>query len=146
MDAELSLRRLGPADYEALCALWRAAGLPTKPEGRDSRAEYERQLSLPNVVFFGLFKGERLVAAVLATHDGRKGWVNRVAVRPDLRRQHLGLELIHACEAWFVECGLGIFACLIEAGNDVSRAVFAAAGFETYEGVTYHTKRLYPGV
>jgi ribosomal protein S18 acetylase RimI-like enzyme len=146
VDAQGAVRRLGPGDYDALCALWRAAGLPIKPEGRDSRAEYERQLSLPHVAFFGRFQDGRLVAAVLATHDGRKGWVNRLAVHPDFRRRHLALELIRVCEAWFVECGVGIFACLIEAGNDASRAVFAAAGYETFPGVTYHTKRLFPGV
>lgn len=141
----MELRRLGRDDHDALMALWDAAGLPAKPEGRDSRGEYVRQLALPQVAFFGLFDGAKLVGSVLATHDGRKGWVNHLAVRASHRRRGLGRTLVRACEQWLDAEGIRIFACLVEAGSDASRALFGTLGYALFEGVTYHTKRLDPG-
>jgi len=139
-------RRLHQQDYAALLALWAAAGLPAKPQGRDSQPDYERQLALPQIAYFGLFEGTELVAAVLATHDGRKGWVNRLAVLPRSRRRGYATHLIQMCEQWLVEQGIEIFACLIEDDNDPSRQAVLRAGYSLYQGVSYLTKRLRPEV
>jgi N-acetylglutamate synthase len=141
-----TLRRLGAADHAALLELWSASGLPCKPHGRDSRAEYERQLELPQVAFFGLFEDGSLIGSALGSHDGRKGWVNRVAVLPERRRRGHGQRLIQACEQWLASCGIEIFACLVEGWNDVSRQTITAAGYQLFEGVSYFTKRLRPDI
>lgn len=146
MADDLVLRRLKPDDYLALLELWTAAGLPYKPHGRDSRAAFERQLALPQIAFLGLFDGDRMIGTSLVTHDGRKGWINRVAVHPDYRRRGLAVRLIRASEEWLASCGIGIFACLIEGYNDPSRATFQAAGYELFEGVAYFTRRVDPEV
>jgi len=146
MSDKLLIRRLTPDDHDALLALWTAAGLPHKPHGRDSRAEFVRQLALPQIAFFGLFDGDRMIGSSLVTHDGRKGWINRVAVHPDHRRRGLAIRLIRESEAWLSSCGIGIFACLIEGHNDASRATFRAAGYELFEGVSYFTRRVRPDV
>lgn len=146
MTHRLTLRRLAADDHAALLELWGRAGLPCKPEGRDSRADFVRQLAVPQIAFFGLFDGERLVGSALATHDGRKGWVNRIAVDPELRRRGLGRRLIAQSEQWLAEQGIEIFACLIEGWNETSRQLVRAAGYEPFEGVGYFTKRLRPDV
>jgi GNAT superfamily N-acetyltransferase len=146
MPDRFSLRRLAADDHAALLELWLLAGLPCKPEGRDSPADFVRQLGVPQIAFLGLFEGERMVGSALATHDGRKGWVNRVAVHPDFRRLGLGRRLIAASEQWLGEQGIGIFACLIEGWNETSRELVRAAGYQPFEGVGYFTKRLRPDV
>ncbi len=146
MSDALNLRRLNAGDYGALVELWTAAGLPYKPHGRDSRSAFEHQLTLPQIAFFGLFDHDRIIGTSLVTHDGRKGWINRVAVHPDYRRRGLAIRLIRESEQWLVSCGIGIFACLIEGYNDTSRATFKAAGYELFEGVTYFTRRVDPDV
>src|SRR5512133_1139802 len=118
MPDRFNLRRLVADDHAALLELWGLAGLPCKPEGRDSRADFVRQLGVPQIAFLGLFEGDRMVGSALATHDGRKGWVNRVAVRPDFRRLGLGRRLIAASEQWLGAQGIEIFACLIEGWNE----------------------------
>jgi GNAT superfamily N-acetyltransferase len=142
MPESLLLRRLTVGDHAALVALWIDAGLPCKPQGRDSAEEFERQLLLSQIAFFGLFDGHRMVGSALGTNDGRKGWVNRVAVHPDYRRRGLAKRLIHACEEWLASCGIGVFACLVEGWNEASRATVVAAGYELFEGVSYFTKRI----
>jgi len=48
------------------------------------------------LAFFGLFQGEELVGSVLASHDERKGWLNRLAVAPNHRRRGPARRLIAA--------------------------------------------------
>ncbi|MCX7021562.1 MAG: GNAT family N-acetyltransferase [bacterium] len=139
-------RRLETADYYRLVSLWTAAGLEHKPRGRDSRSAFERQLTQGMVAFFGLFRDGELLGSVLASHDGRKGWINRLAVAPAERRKGLARRLIGAAEEWLASRGLEIYACLVEGRNEGSRDAFAACGYEPYPGVIYLTKRVRPEV
>lgn len=135
------------SDYERLVALWSAAGLSFKPAGRDSREAFEQQLDSGRQRVLGVEDGAGdLVGAVVVTHDGRKGWINRLAVHPSHRRQGLGRALIRAAEASLREQGIEIFAALIEPGNDVSLAVFEAAGYQDWPGIHYVSKRDRPDI
>ncbi len=145
---EYELGVLSDVDYPALIALWRRAGLEHKPRGRDSAAEYRRQVALPMVRFIGAWTPveERygvgvLAGSILATHDGRKGWLNRLAVDPRHRRRGLAGRLISAAEAWLRDQGLEIHACLIEGWNTTSLRVLQHYGYLDFEGVHYLTKR-----
>lgn len=129
-------------DYDDLLALWESAGLPYKPEGRDARAELERQANEPTAVYLVAEADGEIVGAVLGTHDGRKGWVNRLAVSPSHRRRGLGGELLAEVERRFTALGIGIFACLVEDWNVDSRVFFEESGYRPFSEITYFTKRL----
>ncbi len=137
---------LGADDYDAVMDLWTAAGLPTRPEGRDSRAQFAAQCAADTQTAIGVRAGDRLVGVVLATHDGRKGWINRLAVHPQFRRQGLRRALIAEAERVLHEQGLRIIAALIEDGNEASLALFERAGYVDYQGLHYVTKRDGPEV
>jgi GNAT superfamily N-acetyltransferase len=83
---------------------------------------------------------------VLATHDGRKGWINRLAVDAASRRRGIGARLVGAAEAWLDAEGMDILACLIESDNPVSMQVFEKLGYIKHEDIIYFAKRKYPGV
>jgi GNAT superfamily N-acetyltransferase len=87
-----------------------------------------------------------VVGTVLATHDGRKGWINRLAVAAALRRRGIGARLIRAAEEWLASEGMDILAGLIEDGNVVSISVFEALGYKKHPEIIYFAKRKYPGV
>ncbi len=141
------IRPFVPADYDRVMELWAEGGLPLKPRGRDSRKSVRRQIGLPNVLFLVAEEGKRgrVVGTVVATHDGRKGWVNRVAVEERLRRRGLGARLVRAAEAWLEAQGMDILACLVEAGNAVSMAVFGKLGYTKHPEIVYFAKRRFPG-
>jgi GNAT superfamily N-acetyltransferase len=130
------------SEYEHIIALWDAAGLKYRPGGRDSRAAIERQIAGGTHTFVGVqTEGGDLIGVVLVTHDGRKGWINRLVVHPDYRRQGIGKTLIAAAEKVLDEQGIGVIAALIEPGNDISLALFASAGYVDWPGMHYVSKR-----
>ncbi len=141
-DAEVLIRELREEDYDALVALWRVAGLPFKPQGRDTREAIARQLQKPTAAYLVAEIGGEVVGAVLGTHDGRKGWINRLAIAPEHRRRSLAARLVAETERRFAAQGVEIFACLVEDWNQDSLAVFEKLGYKPFRRITYFTKRL----
>jgi ribosomal protein S18 acetylase RimI-like enzyme len=125
-----SIRELGLDDYDRLLALWQRAGLHSlKPQGRDSREAMARQLASGIQTILGLEADGKLLGAVTATHDSRKGWINRLAVEPDCRRRGYGARLIAAAEEVLRDQGIRIIAALVESDNSASLALFRKVGY-----------------
>ena len=139
----LHIRRLGLDDYDELLALWQRAGLHSlKPQGRDSRAGLTRQLASTVQTILRLEVNGQLVGAVVATHDSRKGWINRLVVNPDHRRRGYAARLIAAAEETLREQDIHVIAALVESDNPASLALFQKVGYvESDPGIHYLTKR-----
>jgi N-acetylglutamate synthase len=141
---QITLYDLGTDDYDEILALWECAGLPVRPEGRDAPNRFARQMTASQQRVVGLRAGAQMVAVVVLTHDGRKGWINRLAVDPAYRRRGLASRLVAEAEHWFVkDQGLEIWAALIESENRDSQALFAALDYRRHD-VVYVSKRTRP--
>lgn len=141
----ITVRELSMADYDQICAVWAASGLPYKPTGRESREAFQAQLASGVQFPLGAFIGDHIVGVVLATHDSRKGWINRLAVDKDFQRRGVGRALIQAAEALLRAKGLPIVAALVEHHNSASLALFLDEGFHLHE-TYYLSKRDDPDV
>ncbi len=138
---DFTVRRVtSGADHDAILSLWERAGLPFEPAGRDGRAAFERQLASGAQFVYVAERDGRTVGVVLATHDGRKGWINRLAVDPACRRGGLARALVGAAEAALREAGLSIVAALVEAPNPASQALFRALGYQERRDIVYYRK------
>lgn len=118
--------------------------LPIKPKGRDTLQNLNLQIELPRNAFYGALWDSKLVAVAIASHNGRKGWINRVAVSPEFQNQGIASKLIQSCEEFFKAESIKIFACLIEDWNEKSEKLFEKNGYAKYHEVSYYTKRLDP--
>jgi GNAT superfamily N-acetyltransferase len=141
VDAVWTIVTLTANDYDAVLQLWKEAGLSIRASGRDSREQFAAQLASSIQTVIGARDGDRLVGVVVTTHDGRKGWINRLAVHPDYRRQGLGRRLISEAEQTLLDQGMRIIAALIENGNTASLTLFEQVGYVEYPGIHYVTKR-----
>lgn len=128
-------------DYDALIALWNEAQLAHKPEGRDRLDKIEQEVDGGNAVYLVAELDGKLVGSVLGTHDGRKGWINRLAVAPEFRRQGVARMLVNEVEQRLYELGIEMVACLIYAGNTTSMEVFEKLGYKRESDIVYFTKR-----
>ena len=89
----------------------------------------------------GLAADSRLIGVVVATHDTRKGWINRLAIDPDQRRKGYGAQLVHAAEDALHELGMQVIAALIEEHNEASLALFEKEGYALQPDIFYVSKR-----
>ena len=141
---QITLHDLGTDEYDEILLLWQRAGLPVHPQGRDAPDRFARQMADRRQRIVGLRANAKLIAVVVLTHDGRKGWLNRLAVDPAYRRRGLAGRLIAEAERWFVEDqGLEIWAALIEGENRDSQALFDALDYHRHD-VVYVSKRTRP--
>ena len=79
--------------YDDVYALWRqceGVGLSEADARGNIRAYLERN---PGMSFVAL-AGGRVVGAILAGHDGRRGYVHHLAVHPSLRRHGIARRLV----------------------------------------------------
>ncbi len=139
-----NIRALTMTDYDNLIRLWQLTKLPCRPKGRDSREAIAKEMQRTETCFLGMFDNDKLIAAVLGTSDGRKGWINRLAVDPKYRRQGLGEKLIKECEAFLGKLGIKVLAALIEGDNQPSFAIFKKAGYKFFNDIAYYSKRSSP--
>ncbi|MEM3788377.1 MAG: GNAT family N-acetyltransferase [Candidatus Bathyarchaeia archaeon] len=137
----MEIRKITITHYEELVNLWLRAGLPFKPKGRDSREVIARQMSANPEFFLGAFENGRLVGAVIISSDGRKGWINRLAVDPDFRRRGVAKALITEAERVLESHGLKIFCALIEDENEASKRLFRKCGYVEHRDIIYFSKR-----
>lgn len=135
---------LAPADYDRLVELWQRAGLPFRAHGRDSREALTRQLKSGLQAVIALKHEGDLLGAVVVTHDGRKGWINRLAVDPAHQRQGLGSQLIRESERFLGSQGLQVVGVLAKKQNAASVSTFAEAGYLPQPDVLYLSKRSSP--
>lgn len=130
-------------DYDELLALWDRTGLPYEKEDRDSRKKIERQIYDDHVIILTMkTEDDRLIGSAIGSSDGRKGWVNRLAIDPDYRGRRLGQRLLERAEESLREMGVEIFAALIEDANFPSMALFRRCGYEGWDNILYFRKKL----
>ncbi|MEM3612255.1 MAG: GNAT family N-acetyltransferase [Candidatus Bathyarchaeia archaeon] len=137
----MEIRELTIDHYEELINLWRRAGLPFKPKGRDSKEAIARQISANPEFFLGAFENGRLIGAVILSSDGRKGWINRLAVDPSFRRQGIASALVSEAERVFLKHDIKIFCALIEDENEASKRLFRKCGYVEHRDIIYFSKR-----
>lgn len=135
------IRKLRIEDYDALLDLWNQAKLPYKPKGRDRRDNIERALQQPSAVFLVAEKNEKLVGSIFGTHDGRRGWINRLAVSPSYRQQGIAAQLVKEVEMRLDAMGIEIVACMVEDWNVASMEVFKRLGYTRHSDIIYFSKR-----
>jgi GNAT superfamily N-acetyltransferase len=135
------VRPLTIEDYDRMIALWERAELSYRPKGRDAKEEIDTQLKRDDLRVLGMFDGEKLIGTILCSSDGRRGWINRLAVDPDYRKQGLSQRLIEDSEVFLRSLGLKVIAALIEDYNEPSIAAFKKAGYLYGQDIMYLSKR-----
>ena len=126
--------------------LWKDAELPHKPAGRDRKENIVREIKGDCAIFLVAEENGELIGSIFGTHDGRKGWINRLAVKPQCRRKGVAVELVNEVEQRLTDLGIRIVACLIENWNEESMRFFERCGYQRHNDIIYFTKRKDPGV
>lgn len=138
------IRHLTIDDYDEIIRVWSDAGLPFKPHGRERRDLLAREMAQPFCRVLGLELNHRLIGVIIANWDGRRGWLNRLAIDPDYRGKRYAGLLIEAAEQFLESQGAIVLAGLIDEENSPSMAAFARAGYSCVTEVRLWRKRKSP--
>lgn len=137
----MHIRPYRESDEEAVVALWQACGL-TRP-WNDPHKDIARKLTVQRELFLvGEVEGE-VVASVMAGFEGHRGWVNYLAVAPQVRGRGYGSQLMKLVEERFVAMGCPKVNLMVRAGNTAVLAFYRRLGYGPDEVVSLG-KRLIP--
>ncbi len=139
-----SIRQFRISDYKTVLKLWRQVELPVRPRGRDRLQHIKTEITQPNNIFLVVETENGIIGTIVGTHDGRKGWINRLAVHPDFRHQGIAVAMVKEIEKKLDELGIDIIACLIEDHNRSSMKFFEKIGYRKHTDIFYFSKRKYP--
>ena len=138
----MTIEELGADDYERIVDLWDRAGMKAKLKGRDTPSNIRKQIASGTVIILGDFQRGCLRGVVIVSSDGRKGWINRLAVLPEFREQGIASSLVHEAERRLKKMGIEIFAAHIEEENSSSKELFEKLGYVPARDIIYYVKRL----
>jgi ribosomal protein S18 acetylase RimI-like enzyme len=78
---------------------------------------------------------EKIVAAILCGHDGRRGFLYHLAVKPESRRQGLGVALVEQCLARLADLGIQKCNALVYTHNAEGQRFWQRLGFSSRENL-----------
>ncbi len=91
--------------YEKVITLWRSCdgiGL----SDADSKDNLSAYLKRNSSLSFVAENRNKVIAAVLCGHDGRRGYLHHLAVHPDFRHRGIGRSLVDKCIAALQRIGI----------------------------------------
>ena len=138
----MTIHELSLKDYRRIVDIWDKAGMHAKLKGRDGPDNLRKQVASGTVFILGDVKEGLLRGVIIVSNDGRKGWMNRLAVLPKFRDQGIASGLIREAERRLRRMGIEIFAVHIEEENRSSRQLFEKLGYVPATDIIYFVKRL----
>ncbi len=127
----MTIRSFKTGDSEAVIELWRACNLVVP--WNDPQRDIERKLQVQPELFFVGEIENRIVATVMAGYEGHRGWLNYLAVAPDMQKQGFGRQIVEFAIEKLRERGCPKINLQVRASNVEVIAFYKALGFQVEE-------------
>ena len=127
----LHLREFQMEDYQRVVDLWHSAGIVLSRS--DDKEGVAKKLGRDPDLFVVSDDGGRIIGAVMGCYDGRRGWVNHLAVAPDYQRRGLGAAIMAELELRLQAKGCDKVNLLIEPSNSNAQGFYEKLGYERDE-------------
>lgn len=120
----LAIRAMTDADHGAVIDLWTAAGL-VRP-WNDPETDIGFALAQPHATVLVGSDATGIAGSVMAGHDGHRGAIYYLAVRPDRQGQGIGRQMMAAAEDWLRQQGVWKVNLMVRRGNESVLAFYDA--------------------
>lgn len=137
-----AIREMTIEDYDAVLTLWQATeGMGLDLQDADSRPAVQAYLLRNAGLSFVTQSRERIVGAVLCGHDGRRGYMNHLAVSPAFRGQGLAAGMIEACLAALARAGIAKCSLFVFTDNAPGVAFWSHNGWNNRHDLALFQKK-----
>lgn len=124
----IGLRQMKISDYDAVISLWsQTENLSLKDA--DSPSGIERYLSHNSGLSFVALDDERIIGAVLAGTDGRRGYLQHLSVIPAFRQQGIGRMLVNHATRALAAKGIAKTHLFVLCGNSQAQQFYEKMGW-----------------
>jgi ribosomal protein S18 acetylase RimI-like enzyme len=121
------IRRIFLHEIETVLQLWRLSGVT--PSRTDTVEDVGRLLKNDSAAFFVAETDGRIVGSLIATFDGWRGHIYRLAVLPEYRRKRIARQLVARSEETFWSWDVRLVVALVENDHPWAMAFWTAAGY-----------------
>lgn len=133
-DSEAVVDEMTASDYDAVRVLLESTAGITR-RSADSRESTERYLARNPGMSFVARTGGRVVGCVMCGHDGRRGYLQHLAVEPSFRRRGIGSRLVGRCLDALQTAGIDKTHLDVLAGNQAAQSYWARRGWHKRDDI-----------
>ena len=121
--------------------MWKRVGLILRPgdDVEGIKLKLERD---PDLFLVSEDANHEIIGVVMGAWDGRRGWINHLAVRPDHRREGVGKALTDELERRLLRKGAAKVNAQIYEWNKNSLDFFKSRGYEVHSELVMIGKML----
>jgi len=127
----MPIREFNIADYDEVVRLWKESGLIIRPG--DDIEGIRLKLQRDPDLFLVFEERDGIIGVVMGAWDGRRGWINHLAVKPSRQRSGIGTALVRELERRLILKGARKVNAQIYQWNKKSVHFFKAAGYDVHE-------------
>ena len=123
----MEIRPFRYTDERMVVQLWRDCGLMVSHN--DPHKDIKRKLAIQSDLFLVGIHDDQLVATVMAGYEGHRGWLNYLAVAPNLQRSGLGRQMVAEAEKRLSALGCPKINLQVRRSNAGVMAFYKTLGF-----------------
>lgn len=129
LDATVQIRPYLPSDRDGVIRLWDEA-FPNSTGLNEAGRVIDTKLKVQPDLFFVALKGGRVVGTAIAGFDGVRGWLHRLAVGGDHKRQGIASRLLREVERGLKDLGCPKLNLQVRASNLGVLRFYEANGYD----------------
>jgi len=134
----MDVRAMVEADIAGAMAFWRSFDGVQLNEGDDAEGLVVFLRRNPGLSFVA-WDGERMIGAVLAGHDGRRGFLYHLAVDAEFRGRGIGSELVARTLTSLRQVGIVKCHVMVFRNNDGGNAFWSQLRWRRRDDLFLHT-------
>lgn len=138
----MNIRPMNIGDYNAVYALWLSCKGMGLNNLDDSEEGISRFLARNPSTCFAAEEDGKLIGAILAGNDGRRGYIYHTAVSPEHRRRGIARELVNAALSALEALGIHKAALVVFSANADGNAFWERLGFIPRKDLSYRNKTI----
>jgi len=127
----MPIREFNIADYDGVVRLWKESGLIIRPG--DDIEGVKLKLQRDPDLFLVFEEKNEIIGVVMGAWDGRRGWINHLAVKPNRQRAGIGTALVRELERRLILKGARKVNAQIYQWNGKSIDFFKGAGYDVHK-------------